>query len=70
MPTLHKTELEVSDICFGGNVFGWTADQDQSFALINRFMELAAISLTLPMSTLLGKRAIKVERAKPLLVTG
>jgi aryl-alcohol dehydrogenase-like predicted oxidoreductase len=40
MPKLSKTDLEVSDICFGGNVFGWTADQDQSFALINRFMEL------------------------------
>ena len=40
MLTLSKTDLEVSDICFGGNVFGWTADQDQSFALINRFIEL------------------------------
>ena len=40
MKTLAKTELQVSDICCGGNVFGWTADQEQSFALINRFMEL------------------------------
>jgi aryl-alcohol dehydrogenase-like predicted oxidoreductase len=37
---LPKTDLEVSNICFGGNVFGWTADQDQSFGLLDRFHEL------------------------------
>ena len=37
MLTLPKTNLEVSNICFGGNVFGWTADQKQSFELLNRF---------------------------------
>ena len=40
MQQLPKTELSVSNLCFGGNVFGWTADQDQSFALLNRFTEL------------------------------
>ena len=40
MLVLPKTDLEVSNICFGGNVFGWTADQDQSFKLLNRFHEL------------------------------
>jgi aryl-alcohol dehydrogenase (NADP+) len=40
MQQLPKTELQVSSLCFGGNVFGWTADQDQSFALLNRFTEL------------------------------
>ena len=40
MLTLHKTNLEVSNICFGGNVFGWTADQKQSFELLNRFHDL------------------------------
>jgi aryl-alcohol dehydrogenase-like predicted oxidoreductase len=38
--TLPKTNLEVSNICFGGNVFGWTADQKQSFELLNRFHDL------------------------------
>jgi aryl-alcohol dehydrogenase-like predicted oxidoreductase len=37
---LPKTDLEVSNVCFGGNVFGWTADQDQSFGLLDRFHEL------------------------------
>ena len=40
MLVLPKSDLEVSNICFGGNVFGWTADQDQSFKLLNRFHEL------------------------------
>ena len=40
MQQLPKTELQVSNLCFGGNVFGWTADQDQSFALLNRFTDL------------------------------
>jgi len=38
--TLPKTNLEVSNICFGGNVFGWTTDQKQSFELLNRFHDL------------------------------
>lgn len=40
MLVLPKTDLEVSNICFGGNVFGWTADQDQSFGLLDRFHDL------------------------------
>jgi len=40
MPKLNNTDLQVSNICFGGNVFGWTADETQSFALLNRFTEL------------------------------
>jgi len=37
--TLPQTELNVSNLCFGGNVFGWTADQAQSFELLNHFVE-------------------------------
>ena len=40
MLKLAQTELQVSDICFGGNVFGWTANQEQSFKLLDRFIEL------------------------------
>jgi aryl-alcohol dehydrogenase-like predicted oxidoreductase len=36
---LPQTELTVSNLCFGGNVFGWTADQAQSFELLNHFVE-------------------------------
>jgi aryl-alcohol dehydrogenase-like predicted oxidoreductase len=32
------TDLEVSDICLGGNVFGWTADRDTSFEVLDAFL--------------------------------
>jgi aryl-alcohol dehydrogenase-like predicted oxidoreductase len=36
---LGKASLEVSQICFGGNVFGWTVDEKKSFALLDAFIE-------------------------------
>lgn len=35
--TLGKSALKVSPICFGGNVFGWTADESTSFKLLDAF---------------------------------
>jgi len=39
MPQLPGTDLTVSDLCLGGNVFGWTADEPTSFALLDRFVD-------------------------------
>jgi aryl-alcohol dehydrogenase-like predicted oxidoreductase len=39
MPQLPGTDLTVSDLCLGGNVFGWTADEATSFALLDRFAD-------------------------------
>lgn len=36
---LGRTGLEIAPLVFGGNVFGWTADQATSFALLDRFVE-------------------------------
>src|SRR6478672_1602034 len=36
---LGRSDLEVVPFCFGGNVFGWTADEKTSFALLDRFVE-------------------------------
>ena len=41
---MHKRRLgrsgpEVAPLVFGGNVFGWTADEATSFALLDRFIE-------------------------------
>jgi aryl-alcohol dehydrogenase-like predicted oxidoreductase len=44
---LPGTDLTVSDLCLGGNVFGWTADEPTSFALLDRF-EDATPSTLLP----------------------
>ena len=39
MPQLPGTDLTVSDLCLGGNVFGWTADQPTSYAVLDRFAD-------------------------------
>ena len=37
--TLGKSGLEVSPLCFGGNVFGWTVDEPNSFKLLDAFVD-------------------------------
>jgi aryl-alcohol dehydrogenase-like predicted oxidoreductase len=39
MPRLPGTDLDVSELCLGGNVFGWTADAPTSFALLDRYTD-------------------------------
>ena len=39
MRNIPGTELQVSEICLGGNVFGWTADRDASFAVLDAFLD-------------------------------
>ncbi len=36
---LSHTDLMVSPLCFGGNVFGWTLDQTQSFRLLDQLVD-------------------------------
>ena len=36
---LGTTSLEIAPLVFGGNVFGWTADEHTSFAMLDRFFE-------------------------------
>ena len=37
--TLGRSTLQVSPLCFGGNVFGWTADETTSFALLDAWVD-------------------------------
>ncbi|MFC7656330.1 aldo/keto reductase [Pseudonocardia benzenivorans] len=39
MTTLGSSDLDVSPLCLGGNVFGWTADEAESFAVLDAFAE-------------------------------
>jgi aryl-alcohol dehydrogenase-like predicted oxidoreductase len=41
MQTKHlgRSSLEVSRICFGGNVFGWTVDAPRAFELLDAFLD-------------------------------
>lgn len=36
---LGRTDITIAPLVFGGNVFGWTADEVTSFALLDRFVE-------------------------------
>ncbi|MDH6581484.1 aryl-alcohol dehydrogenase-like predicted oxidoreductase [Streptomyces sp. SAI-133] len=36
--TLGSSGLRVSPLCLGGNVFGWTADKTQSFAVLDAYL--------------------------------
>ena len=36
---LGNSQLDVSPLCFGGNVFGWTADEATSFRLLDAFVD-------------------------------
>jgi aryl-alcohol dehydrogenase-like predicted oxidoreductase len=39
MVSLGRTNLDVYPICLGGNVFGWTADEEQSYAVLDAYTE-------------------------------
>jgi aryl-alcohol dehydrogenase-like predicted oxidoreductase len=34
---LGRTDLQVAELCLGGNVFGWTADESDSFDVLDRY---------------------------------
>src|ERR1700730_5074601 len=37
MARIGSTKLDVFPLCLGGNVFGWTADENQSFAVLDAY---------------------------------
>ncbi|MFM6978267.1 MAG: aldo/keto reductase [Micrococcales bacterium] len=38
--TLAKTDLQISHLCLGGNVFGWSTDEAQGFEVLDAFNNL------------------------------
>jgi len=39
LKALGRSPLQVSPLCFGGNVFGWTADEKTSFSLLDAWLD-------------------------------
>ena len=37
MPLLGRSDLDVFPLCLGGNVFGWTANEQESFAILDAY---------------------------------
>ena len=40
MVRLGRSDLDVFPLCLGGNVFGWTADERQSFAVLDEYVRV------------------------------
>ena len=38
MTRLGRTDLDVFPLCLGGNVFGWTADEAQSYEVLDAYL--------------------------------
>ncbi|MFP3648984.1 aldo/keto reductase, partial [Paraburkholderia sp. SIMBA_054] len=36
---IGHSELQVAPLMFGGNVFGWTADEATSFSILDAFVD-------------------------------
>jgi aryl-alcohol dehydrogenase-like predicted oxidoreductase len=45
MPLIGDSDLDVLPLAVGGNVFGWTADEPTSFAVLDAFSEAPGISI-------------------------
>ncbi len=39
MPKINSTDLDVFPLALGGNVFGWTANEEESFAVLDAYAE-------------------------------
>ena len=39
MATLGRTGVQVTPLCFGGNIFGWTVDEQASFKVLDAYVE-------------------------------
>ncbi len=60
---LGSTGLEIAPLVFGGNVFGWTVDQQTAFALLDRFVDAGFNAIdTAPIPC--GRQAIRVVNPK------
>ncbi len=42
---ISNTDLEIAPLNFGGNVFGWTLNEEQSFGILDAFLLIRAIIL-------------------------
>ncbi|MEH2000966.1 MAG: hypothetical protein V7L00_19830 [Nostoc sp.] len=59
---LGRSGLEVSPLSFGGNVFGWTIDENSSFEILDNFIAVGGNFIdTEYMCILSGLQEILVE---------
>ncbi len=62
---IGRSDLTVAPFCLGGNVFGWTADEPTSFAILDRFVEQGFDFIDTAESIPAGRRAIGAASPRP-----
>ena len=70
MLTLPETDLVVHELCLGGNVFGWGADESASHAVLDAYKGHGATSSTPQMSIASGSQAIRAVNPRRLSAAG
>ena len=70
MLTLANTSLQISPLCLGGNVFGWTADVANSEAVLSYFVDKGGNFIDTADMYSEWAAAMLVENLKPSLATG
>ena len=65
---LGRSDLRVPPLCLGGNVFGWTADKDMSFRLLDRALEAGLDFIdTAEVYSRLGARATRGGESEAII---
>jgi aryl-alcohol dehydrogenase-like predicted oxidoreductase len=67
---LGNSGLEIAPLAFGGNVFGWTADERTSFKLLDAFVAAGFNLIDTANVYSRFARAIVVVNRKPLSASG
>lgn len=68
--TLGRSGPDIAPLVFGGNVFGWTADEATSFRLLDRFVERGFNASTPPTSIRPGAPGSAAASPRPSSATG
>jgi len=61
---LGRSGLQVSRLCLGGNVFGWTADEATSFTLLDAWVDAGMNFIDTATCTRAGLRATSAASRK------
>jgi hypothetical protein len=68
---LGRSGLSTAPLALGGNVFGWTADEPTSFAILDRFVDLGFNLIDTAEQLLhLGARALRAESPRRSSASG
>ena len=62
---LGRSDIELPPLMFGGNVFGWTADEATSFRLLDACIAAGSMRSTRRTSIPCGRAAIRAASPRP-----